>query len=369
MGTHVIDTVVIGAGQAGLSTGYHLARRGIPFVILDADARIGDQWRRRWDSLRLFTPSQYDGLPGWPFPAPTHTFPTKDEFADYLEEYARRFDLPVRPATRVTRLGQAGGRYVVEAGAARFEAANVVVAMAGYQRRSVPAFAQGLDPRVVQLHSSEYRNPSQLAAGDVLVAGAGNSGAEIAKELAGAHRVWLAGRDVGQIPFDIAGRPSRLFLSRLVLRVVFHRVLTVGTPIGRRVRPKVVGRGGPLIRVKSEELDALGVERTPGVTGARDGMPLLADGRVLRVANVVWCTGFGPALEWIDLPGFDGGEPAHTRGIADDHDGLYFVGRFFQTAMSSSMIHGVGRDAEHVVRAIASRPRISQMAKATAATR
>lgn len=367
MGTHVIDTVVIGAGQAGLSTGHHLARRGIPFVILDADARVGDQWRRRWDSLRLFTPSQYDGLPGWPFPAPHHTFPTKDEFADYLEEYARRFDLPVRPATRVTRLGQAGGRYVVETDTSRFETANVVVAMAGYQRRSVPEFAQALDPRVVQLHSSEYRNPDQLAAGDVLVAGAGNSGAEIARELAGGHRVWLAGRDVGQIPFDVAGRASRLLLSRLVLRVVFHRVLTVGTPIGRRVRPKVVGRGGPLIRVKSEQLEALGVERAPAVTGTRDGIPLLADGRALPVANVVWCTGFSPALEWIDLPGFDGGEPGQHRGIADDHEGLYFVGRFFQNAMSSSMIHGVGRDADHVAGAIARRPRISQAATAAPA--
>lgn len=360
MGTHMIDTVVIGAGQAGLATGYHLARRDIPFVILDADARVGDQWRRRWDSLRLFTPARYDGLPGWAFPAPAHAFPTKDEMADYLEAYARRFDLPVRPATRVTRLGGRDGRYVVEAGAEQFEAANVVVAMSGYQRPGVPAFAAGLDARIIQLHSSEYRNPSQLVSGDVLVAGAGNSGAEIAKELAGAHSVWLAGRDVGQIPFDIAGRPSRLILSRLVLRVIFHRILTVGTPIGRRVRPKVVGRGGPWIRVKSRDLDGLDVRRTPAVVAVRDGRPVLADGRVLPVANVVWCTGFRPALEWIDLPGFDGGEPAQWRGVADGHEGLYFVGRFFQTAMSSSMIHGVGRDADHVAAAIASRPRLTR---------
>jgi putative flavoprotein involved in K+ transport len=357
MGTHSIETVVIGAGQAGLATGYHLARRGMPFVILDADARVGDQWRRRWDSLRLFTPAAYDGLPGWDFPAPAHSFPTKDEMADYLESYARRFELPVRPATRVTRLSRAGGRLLVEAGAVRYEADNVIVAMAGYQGRRVPAFAAELDPRVVQMHSSEYRNPSQLADGDVLIAGAGNSGAEIAAELAGGRRVWLAGRDVGQIPFRIDGLAARLVLARLMLRVVLHRVLSVRTPIGRRARPKMVGRGGPLIRVKAADLEAAGVERTPGVAGVRGGMPLLEDGRALAVRNVLWCTGFDPALGWIDLPGFDGGEPPPVRGVVEGEPGLFFVGRFFQTAPSSVMIHGVGRDAAHVVRLIAARAR------------
>ena len=357
MGTHSIETVVIGAGQAGLATGYHLTRRGMPFVILDADARVGDQWRRRWDSLRLFTPAAFDGLPGWAFPAPPHTFPTKDEMADYLEAYARRFELPVRPATRVTRLSRAGGRLLVEAGPVRYEADNVVVAMAGYQGRKVPPFAAELDPRIVQLHSSEYRNSGQLAPGEVLVAGAGNSGAEIALELAGGRRVWIAGRDVGQIPFRIEGLASRLGLARLVLRVGFHRVLTVRTPIGRRVRPRVIGRGGPLIRVKGADLEAAGVQRAPEVAGVRDGMPLLADGRVPAVDNVVWCTGFSPALSWIDLPGFDGGEPAQLRGVTEGQPGLYFVGRFFQTALSSSMIHGVGRDADHVVQLIAVRSR------------
>jgi putative flavoprotein involved in K+ transport len=364
---HSIETVVIGAGQAGLATGYHLARRGRPFVILDADARVGDQWRRRWDSLRLFTPAAYDGLPGWRFPAPSHSFPTKDEMADYLEAYARRFDLPVRPATRVTRLSRSGGRLLVEAGPLRYEADNVVVAMAGYQGRRVPPFAAGLDPRVVQLHSSEYRNPDQLAEGDVLIAGAGNSGAEIAVELAGVRRVWLAGRDVGHIPFRIEGLAARLFLARLVLRVAFHRVLTVRTPIGRRMRRKMVGRGGPLIRVKPADLDAAGVERTPGVAGVRDGLPLLEDGRVLPVRNVVWCTGFDPALAWIDLPGFDGGEPPQVRGVVEGEPGLFFVGRFFQTSPSSVMVHGVGRDAAHVVRLIAARARDSRREPAAGA--
>ncbi|HEX9307304.1 MAG TPA: FAD-dependent oxidoreductase [Anaeromyxobacter sp.] len=356
-----VHTVVIGGGQAGLSVGYHLARRGIPFVILESHPRIGDQWRQRWDSLRLFTPARFDGLPGMPFPAHGDAFPTKDEMAAYLEAYAARFRLSVRTGVRVERLSRAGDRFVVTvAGGERLEADNVVVAMATFQRRRVPPFADGLDPAVLQLHSSDYRSPAQLREGGVLVVGAGNSGAEIALEVARAgHRTWMSGRDVGHIPFRIEGLAARLLLARLVLRFVFHRVLTVATPIGRRVRPKVLFRGGPLIRVKPRDLAAAGVERAARVVGVRDGLPSLEGDRVLPVANVIWCTGFHPGFSWIDLPVFGpDGEPLHERGVVAREPGLFFVGLHFLYAMSSTMIHGVGRDAERVARAIAARARL-----------
>jgi putative flavoprotein involved in K+ transport len=180
--------VIVGAGQAGLSVGYHLTRRGISCVILDAHERIGDSWRRRWDSLRLFTPAGYDGLDGMKFPAPRRSFPTKDDMADYLAAYAARFKLPVRSGVRVDRLTRTGNRYLVVAGEMRLEAEHVVVAMANYQRHRVPDFAPELDPQIVQLHSCDYRNPQQLKEGGVLVVGAGNSGAEIAIELARGRR-------------------------------------------------------------------------------------------------------------------------------------------------------------------------------------
>jgi putative flavoprotein involved in K+ transport len=157
-GSEHVETVIIGGGQAGLSTGYHLATRGLPFVILDANERIGDAWRKRWDSLRLFTPARYDGLPGWQFPAPDWSFPTKDEVASYLEAYAARFDLPVRTGVHVDGISRNVDRYVVAAGNRRFEADQVVVASGAYQRPRVPAFAAELDPGVVQVHSSEYRD-------------------------------------------------------------------------------------------------------------------------------------------------------------------------------------------------------------------
>ncbi|MFL5578731.1 MAG: flavin-containing monooxygenase [Gemmatimonadaceae bacterium] len=356
-GTERVDTVVIGGGQAGLSVGYHLARLGVPFVILEANERVGDSWRRRWDSLRLFTPARFDGLDGMRFPAGDNVFPTKDEMAEYLERYAARFDLPVRTGVRADGVSRRGDGYLVTAGELRIEADHVVVAMANYQRPSVPPFAAELDAAVVQLHSAAYRSPSQLRPGGVLLVGAGNSGAEIATELARAgHRVWLSGRDVGQLPFRIAGLAARLFLLRLVLRVVFHRLLTVRTPLGRKARASTVGRGGPLIRTRAGDLSAAGVERVARTVGVRGGRPLLADGRTLDVENVVWCTGYRPDFSWIDLPVLDAeGRPVHERGVARREPGVYFVGLHFLFAMSSTMIHGVGRDAEHVARTIAAR--------------
>jgi putative flavoprotein involved in K+ transport len=353
--TESIETVVIGGGQAGLSVGYQLARRGRSFVILEANGRIGDSWRKRWDSLKLFTPARYNGLEGWPFPADGWTFPTKDEMADYLEAYAARFDLSVRTGVRVERLSRHGDRFVVETREAVFDAENVVVAMADFQRPRVPEFAEELDSDIVQIHSYEYRNPSQLREGAVLIVGAGNSGAEISLELSRTHRRWLSGRDTGHMPFRIEGLASRLLLAPLALRFVFHRVLTVNTPIGRRARPKILSRGAPVIRVKPGDLASAGVERVPRMIGVRDGLPLLEDGRVLEVANVIWCTGYHPGFSWVDLPVFGAEGPIHERGIVHGVPGLYFVGLEFLYAMSSVMVHGVGRDAQHIADHIASR--------------
>jgi len=347
------ETIVIGGGQAGLSVGYYLKRRGRPFAILDANERIGGSWRTRtWNSLRLFTPARYDGLPGWPFPAPGWSFPTAQETADYLEAYAARFELPIRTGTNVDRLTKDGDRFVVECGEHRFEADSVVVATGFYGRPSVPDFATELDPRIVQMHSSEYRDPSQLRPGGVLLVGAGNSGADIAMELCGTHRTWLSGRDKGEVPIRIESRNSRLLVP--VLWFVASRVLTVRTPLGRKLRPHVLSEGAPRIRVKSSDLLAAGVERAPKTVGTRDGFPVLEDGRVMDVANVIWCTGFRQDFDWIDVPVFteDRG-PMHECGVTPE-SGLYFVGLDFLYAFTSENVGGVGRDARHIAKHIAS---------------
>src|SRR5687768_8693768 len=193
MSDQQLGTVVIGGSQAGLAVGYYLKQRGLPFVILDENERVGDAWRKRWDSLRLFTPARFNGLPGMPFDAPKWSFPTKDEMADYLETYAERFSLPVRGGVRVESVTQDEGRFVLSLGDERLEARNVVVATGALRVPKLPPFAAELDPRIVQLHSADYRNPSQLQDGEVLVVGVGNSGAEIAYELAETRRCLLAG--------------------------------------------------------------------------------------------------------------------------------------------------------------------------------
>jgi putative flavoprotein involved in K+ transport len=348
-------TIVIGAGQAGLSVGYYLKQQGMEFLILDANERIGDTWRKRWDSLRLFTPARFDGLAGMPYPAHPHYFPTKDEFAAFLEHYAAHFELPVQTGVRVNRLSRNGEGFVVEAGDRRWEADNVVVAMSNYQQPWKPAFAAQLHRGIVQLHSGEYRSPAQLQPGPVLIVGAGNSGSEIAMELARNHPVFMSGRNTGQLPFRIESAGARFLWINLVLRVLFHRILTVQTPIGRKIRPKIISKGGPLIRVKQQDLAKAGVERTARMVGAKNGMPELEDGRILDVSNVVWCSGFRPGFSWIDLPIHGDHEPRHQRGIVPDQPGLYFAGLHFLSGLSSAMIHGAARDAQYIVKQIASR--------------
>ena len=352
-----IETIVVGGGQAGLSVGYQLARRGLPFVILDAGDRVGDSWRGRWDSLRLFTPARYDGLAGMRFPAPRHSYPTKDAMADFLEAYATHFELPVRLGVRVDHVARNGAGFVVTAGERRLLADNVVVAIGSWQRPRMPAYAAALSPDVVQLHSAAYRSPEQLQDGDVLVVGGGNSGAEVALDAArNGRQVWLSGRDVGHIPIRIESFAAR-FVLPLILRGLFHRVLTMRTPMGRHKRSEVFSHGLPLVRTKPEDLDAAGIERVPRVTGIRDGLPELEDGRVLDVANVVWCTGFDPGLDWLDIPGIAHDDPVTERGVVPGQPGLYFVGLLFLYSVSSAMVHGLARDARHVTRHIASRPR------------
>ncbi|WP_349365561.1 MAG: NAD(P)-binding domain-containing protein [Nitratireductor rhodophyticola] len=343
------DVVVIGAGQAGLSAGFHLKRKRIDYVILEGAPRVGDVWRNRWDSLRLFTPAKFDSLDGYRFPAHKDSFPTKDEMADYLEAYAAKFDLPVRVNEPVERLYRANGRFRIETTDRIYEADHVVVAAASYQKPRLPAFANDMDKQVFQMHSHEYRNPAQLPYGPVLLVGAGNSGAEIAMDLARTHQVYLAGRNVGHIPFDITGFMGRKLLVRLVVRGLFHRVLTMRTPLGRKFRSKMHGHGMPLIRTRPGQIERAGVRRIGKITAIRDGKAVSDDGKTVPFESVIWCTGFHSGFDWIDLPVLDDhGEPRQRFGKATDMGGLYFVGLHFQYAVSSTMVAGVGRDAERV---------------------
>ncbi|TDD71964.1 portal protein [Jiangella aurantiaca] len=364
-----IETIVVGGGQAGLSVGYHLAKRRRPFLILDEQRRTGDNWRRHWDSLRLYSPARYDGLPGMRFPGPGRAFPTKDEVADYLEAYAARFELPVEHGVRVETLTESddGAGYVLDCGDRRLTADNVVVATGTFGTRAyAPPFAAELDPAIAQLHSSQYRRPDQLAPGPVLVVGASHSGADIAVETAREHHTILCGHSRGQLPVPLESRRAQAAFP--VLWFLARHVFTLRTPIGRKMRPEIRTHGGPLLRVQADDLAAAGVEWIPErVTGVREGNPVLDGGRVLDIGTVVWCTGFRQDFTWIRLPVLgDDGWPLEERGVVPSSPGLYFTGLAFQSAFSSMLVGGAGRDAEYVARHIARRPRAGRPAAVAA---
>lgn len=280
------DTVIIGAGQAGLATAYHLTRRGHRCLVLDGAPCIGDTWRRHYDSLSLFTPNRANGLPGMAFPGDPWGFPTKDEVADFLVAYAERFRLPVRLDTRVIRVGSVADGFGVDTTRGPVRCRHLVIATGPFGRvPRLPDWASELDASVLHLHSSEYRRPGQLRDGSVLVVGAGHSGCDIALEVAATHPTTLAGRDPGQIP---VGWDSPLL--PVVLPVVLfahHHLRTRRLPLGRRQRPYVLAHGGPMLRVKRRHLADAGVVRaTARVVGVRDGRPLLDDGTTVPASNV-----------------------------------------------------------------------------------
>ena len=349
-----IETLIIGGGQAGLAVGYHIARSNRSFVILEANERIGDSWRKRWDSLRVFTPAKFNGLPGMRFPAPSLSFPTKDAVADFQASYAARFNLPVRTSTKVDRLSREGDRYVVTAGSSTFEADNVVIATGACQIPKIPGFASELKRGITQMHSSRYKSPAQLGEGDVLIVGTGNSGAEIASELSRTRHVLLAGSRHAEIPFP-HGAFTAAFAMPLV-RFTGTYVLTVDTPMGRKAQAPFLRNGAPLVRTKLKDLVAAGVERVPRVVGVRDGLPFADGDRALDVANVIWCTGFKTDFDWVHLPAFgEDGRPRQYRGEVAELPGLYFMGLEFQYAATSGLLPGIGRDARHVAQRITSR--------------
>lgn len=345
------ETVVVGGGQAGLAAGYHLAARDVDFIVLSDEVRIGDNWRKRWDSLRLFTPARYSGLPGMPFPATPSYLAHKEDVADYLERYAERFDLPVRLRARVNSVTWNGDYFVlrIEGSSSLIESENVIIATGAFQRPHIPAVASRLSPHIHQLHSSEYRNPFELPDGPALVVGAGNSGAQIALELAQSRKVWVAGRDTGHLPRRLLGRDIFDWIWPIIQRG------TSDTRLGQRMRARTRQGGDALIGIPERQLREGGVTRVSRLEDERGGLPSCGDA-VLEATTVIWCTGFRPDYQWIDLPIFDAdGFPRHNRGVVAQSPGLFFLGLRFQHRLSSSLIGGVAEDAAYIASLVAQR--------------
>jgi len=339
-----LDVIVVGAGQAGLAMGYFLARQGRRFAILDGADSIGAAWRDRWDSLVLFTPRRYDGLPGLAFPGDPDGYPTRDEVIAYLERYAATFELPVELGSTVRSLQVVDGHFVAELEDRRLEADQVVVATGPFQVPRVPALAEGLAPEVFQTHSTGYRRPDDLPEGTVLVVGGGNTGFQIAKELSATRRVQLSvGSRQKPLPQRLLGRDLFWWLTKLgLLRK------TVDSRIGRRMRERDVLVGSSPRELKRR----FGVPLRPRLVGASGRTAGFADGSELDVDAVVWATGFRSDYSWIDLPVADpDGRVLHRRGVTDT-PGLYFLGLTWQHTRGSALLGWVKDDAEFVVERI-----------------
>jgi putative flavoprotein involved in K+ transport len=349
-GTRVLDVLVIGGGQAGLATGYHLRSTGFRFEIVEGHARVGDSWRRRYDSLKLFTPRRYSALPGLPVPGDPDGYPTKDEIADYLESYARHFDLPARLNTGVRSLARAGDAFrATLSDGSCIEARAVVLATGAFQTPTIPAIAASFAPGVAQLSAASYRNPSDVPTGTVLVVGDGATGRQIARELAPTHDVLLAtGRPRRPTPAHILGRSIFWWLDRFgVLRASRE------SRIGRRMMAKdpFPGRDLDLSRLRRA-----GVTVAPRLTAAEGRTARFADGRSVEITAIVWATGYRPDSAWIDIPGVTGADGAfiHSRGVSPV-PGLYVVGQPWQWTRGSALLLGVGDDAAYVTAQVACR--------------
>jgi putative flavoprotein involved in K+ transport len=350
----LLDVIVAGSSQAGLAIAWHLARHHLRFVVLEAAPEPGHTWRSRWDSLTLFTPAQYDALPGMPFPGPPDTYPTKDPVADYLNAYAAAFNLPVRLNSRVTALIQTAEGFEARTGDAVFRARQVVVATGPFQVPFTPPAAQRLDGSVTQLHSAGYRNPRALPPGPVLVVGGGNSGFQIAEELAATRQVDLSiATRAPMLPQRLAGKDLFWWLTRLGLMRV-----TAGSRLGRRLR----ARPDFVIGSSRRRLRSAGVRFRPAVAGADGRTVRFADGSSLDAGIVIWATGYRPDYSWIGIPGVTrDGQVIHRRGVTEV-PGLYFVGLTWQHTRGSALLGFVHEDAAYLAERITGRDRAAEAA-------
>jgi putative flavoprotein involved in K+ transport len=353
-GNQHLDVVVVGGSQAGLAMAWHLAQQGLRFVVLEAGPEVGHTWRSRWDSLKLFTPAQYDALPGMAFPAPADTYPTKDPVADYLQAYVAAFDLPVRLNAEVTGLTRTDEGFEVQTADQTYRARQVVVATGPFQVPFIPPMAARLDPSVTQVHSADYRNPQALPDGPVLVVGGGNSGFQIAEELAATRTVDLSiATRYPMLPQRLGGRDLFWWLTRLGLLKV-----TVTSRPGRRM-----SRRDFVIGTNRRRLERAGVRFRPRLVDAEGRTVRFADHSLLEdVGVVVWATGYRPDYAWIQIPGVvREGQVVHRRGVTEV-PGLYFLGLSWQHTRGSALLGFVNDDATYLADRVASRHQAAQPA-------
>ncbi|MGG2065656.1 flavin-containing monooxygenase [Bacillus sp. S14(2024)] len=336
----MLDVIVIGAGQAGLSMGYYLQQEGYDFVILDGEKRIGDSWRNRYDSLILFTPKSYSSLPGMKLEGDENAFPTKDEIADYLETYANHFLLPVQVETTVHKVQKIKNTFEVSTDKGVFHSKHVIIASGAFQKSFIPSISQSLSQEIFQIHSSQYQSPETIPDGPVLVVGGGNSGTQIATELAESRDVTIS-----------ISHPLKFLPLKIMGKSIFHWLERVGLLYAGNTTKRgswFQKQSDPIFGLELKHLIREGkVETKPRVIQTQGSEITFSDHSKRNVKNIIWSTGFVPDYKWIDIEGIlnEKGFPLHKRGVSPIR-GLYYIGLPWQHHRGSALICGVGKDAE-----------------------
>lgn len=338
----MFQTVVIGAGQAGLATGYYLKKARQSFVMLDKNEKVGDEWKNRYDSLVLFSPRMYSALPGLQIKGDPNGFPDKHEMVQYLQQYAQKFQLPLRLQTKATRVWKENGHFHIQTNNQVYKAENVIVASGPFQTPKIPFFSQNLSPDIKQLHSSQYKNPADLLEGNVLIVGGGNSGAQIAVEISGKRDTYLsAGDRMKFLPLKIGAKSIFWWLEKAgILNASRHSWM------GRKIQAS----GDPIFGLELKKAMASGeiISKSKAVAGEKRHIQF-QDQTWLEVQNIIWATGFAPDYSWLDIQGVlnKEGKPVHQRGITQIK-GLYFIGLPWQHRRGSALLYGVGKDAQYI---------------------
>ncbi len=343
------DTIIIGSGQAGLSAAYYLKKADQNFVVLTKDNRVGDNWRKRWDSLKLFTPAFYNNLPGMSFLSEDPDYlPDKNETGDFLETYSKEFKLPIKFNNEVIEIVRDGNLFSIKTKTEIYHTKNVIVAAGAFQTPFIPEFSKDISESVFQIHSSFYKNPNQLKEGNVLVVGAGSSGLQISTEIKNESEikriVWLSGPDTGTFPRKLFGIDIYHFLAPTIFKI------PTKTFLGKIVKAVSYRHGDLALRPTYKKMIKSGVKRIGRTIGVKNGFPITEKSIPLEIENIIWCTGFKNNFNWIKLNIFnENGFPIHTRGIINKEPGIYFLGLHFQHTISSSLLGGVKKDAEFII--------------------
>ncbi|WP_137988488.1 ArsO family NAD(P)H-dependent flavin-containing monooxygenase [Streptomyces vilmorinianum] len=346
--TQAVDVVVIGGGQSGLAAGYHLRRLGLDFVILDAQLTPGGAWRHTWDSLHLFSPAAYSSLPGRLMPPqPGETYPDAAHVVSYLSDYEQRYDLPVHRPVRVTGVHRDGELLRVETDSGTWRTQAVVSATGTWSRPFVPAVPGRTEFWGAQLDTVEYRSPSDFTGRKVIVVGGGNSGAQIAADLAyGSDLTWVTLREPRYLADDIDGRAlfDHATARRRALddgRTDTGGVASLGDIVA--VPPVRAARDAGLLKAQPmfDRLTPTGVAWSDGLTAEADA--------------IIWCTGFRPALSHLAPLGLRGlrGHIPTTGTRATGEPRLHLLGYGDWTGPASATLIGVGRPARDAARQIA----------------